>query len=49
MTNHEIEGQLIHLTDQMANLALLPLTGPRAGTMRHLAAKVTELTTGDTA
>ncbi|WP_375552980.1 hypothetical protein [Roseovarius mucosus] len=40
----EVEGQLIRITDQMANLALLPLTGPRATELRHLAARVGELT-----
>ncbi|KJS40317.1 MAG: hypothetical protein VR71_23715 [Roseovarius sp. BRH_c41] len=39
----EIEGQIIRLTDQMANLALHPLTGPRATELRHLARRVKEL------
>lgn len=42
------EGQLIRLTDEMANLALSPLTRESADTLRHLAAKVTKLTEGST-
>lgn len=37
------EGQLIHLTDEMANLALYPLTRATAEKFRHLAGKVAEL------
>ncbi|MBS4011083.1 MAG: hypothetical protein KGZ72_10045 [Roseovarius sp.] len=40
----EIEGQLIRLTDQMANLALHPLTRASAENLRHLATKVVSLT-----
>lgn len=43
LTNEEREGRLIRLTDEMANLALYPLTRERAETLRRLAGKVTEL------
>ncbi|MCM2561003.1 hypothetical protein M8756_01915 [Lutimaribacter sp. EGI FJ00015] len=43
LTNEEHEVRLIRLTDEMANLALYPLTRERAETLRHLAGKVAEL------
>lgn len=43
LTNEEREGRLIRLTDEMANLALYPLTRERAETMRDFAGKVAEL------
>jgi len=41
------EGQLIRMTDQMANLALLPLTGPQETELRRRARRVLELTEED--
>jgi len=38
------EGRLIRLTDEMANLALHPLTRTNAERLRHLAGKVADLT-----
>lgn len=43
LTNEKCEGWLICLTDEMANLALLPLTQERAETMRRLAGNVAKL------
>jgi len=43
LTNEEREGRLIRLTDEMANLALHPLTRTTAERLRHLAGKVAEL------
>ncbi|WP_111735061.1 hypothetical protein [Roseovarius amoyensis] len=43
MENEEREGRLLRLTDEMANLALHPLTLTTAERLRHLAGKVTDL------
>jgi hypothetical protein len=42
----EIEGQLIRVTDQMANIALHPLTRATAEQLRGLCRRVEELTEG---
>lgn len=42
----ETEGRLIRVTDEMANLALRPLTRANLERLRHLAGEVTELTEG---
>ena len=46
LTVEERESCLIRLTDEMANLALYPLTRERAETLRRLAGKVAELAGG---
>ena len=40
----ETEGQLIAITDRLAEVALYPLTQERAAEMRRLAQRVSELT-----